>query len=606
MYRVSVRAPRWLRWGSLGVATVVLFLAVSIHDADARKRKRGYKNHATAAKVHKPTLTKKQEARRKRKAKAAKLAKAAKTAKAAKVKKTAKPITQDARYAAIVVDGNTGDELHHAKADSLRHPASLTKIMTLYMLFEQLDAGKFKLNTPLDVSAHAASQSPTKLGLRAGQTIEVEDAIKALVTRSANDAAVVIGEAIGGSEGEFAKLMTRKARALGMSRTVYKNASGLPDAEQVTTARDQALLGLKIQERFPKYYRYFGTQAFQYRGNSIHNHNRLLGRVEGVDGIKTGYTRASGFNLVSSVRRSGRYIVAVVLGGASGSARDARMRVLIEGHIKEASLKRTGTAIAAAPEPAESRSTARLVTASAPTPKTAAEQHAPARYAPATATPSAPAPKAEAVSPVPPPQLYKLAAAPPRADDPVRSPTVHGSLAPEPGSTDPIKPVLVKTVTVRMAAVKTASLTPTYPTYQPPAPPPVAPQAKEEPLPPAPVARPVARPDVLSALPVRAIEVAAAAEVTPRASEAAPRASARGDWVIQIGAFPEEGKARQQLSSAQKISRLVGTAEAYTEPVVRGDKTLYRARFAGFDKDQAEAACKQLKRSEITCIPTRN
>ena len=139
-----------------------------------------------------------------------------------------------------------------------------------------------------------------------------------------------------------------------MTRTVYKNASGLPDAGKWTTARDQALLGLKIQERFPKYYRYFATQAFQYRGNSIRNHNRLLGWVEGVDGIKTGYTRASGFNLVSSVRRSGCYIVAVVLGGASGSARDARMRVLIDGHIKEASLKRTGTAIAAAPEPAES------------------------------------------------------------------------------------------------------------------------------------------------------------------------------------------------------------------------------------------------------------
>ena len=159
-----------------------------------------------------------------------------------------------------------------------------------------------------------------------GQTIAVEDAIRALVTKSANDAAVVVAEAIGGDEDTFARMMTRKARALGMSRTVYANASGLPDDEQITTARDQATLGRAIQDRFPRYYRYFATPAFVYRGHAMRNHNKLLGRVEGVDGIKTGYTRASGFNLVSSVRRGNRHIVAVVLGGASGGARDARMR----------------------------------------------------------------------------------------------------------------------------------------------------------------------------------------------------------------------------------------------------------------------------------------
>ena len=175
-----------------------------------------------------------------------------------------------------------------------------------------------------------------------GQTIAVEDAIRALVTKSANDVAVVVAEAIGGDEDTFARMMTRKARALGMARTVYTNASGLPDDDQITTARDQATLGRAIQDRFPRYYRYFATPSFVYRGHAMRNHNKLLGRVEGVDGIKTGYTRASGFNLVSSVRRGNRHIVAVVLGGASGGARDARMRGLIEQHIASAATQPHG------------------------------------------------------------------------------------------------------------------------------------------------------------------------------------------------------------------------------------------------------------------------
>ena len=206
-------------------------------------------------------------------------------------------------YAAIVVDANSGNTLHAANADLLRHPASLTKIMTLYMLFEQIEAGKLRLDSRLEVSEHASEQAPSKLGLRPGQTLSVEDAIRALVTKSANDAAVVVAEAIGGDEETFGRMMTRKARALGMSRTVYVNASGLPDSDQITTARDQAILGRAIQDRFPRYYRYFATPAFVYHGRAMRNHNKLLGRVEGVDGIKTGYTRMSGFNLVSSVRR---------------------------------------------------------------------------------------------------------------------------------------------------------------------------------------------------------------------------------------------------------------------------------------------------------------
>jgi D-alanyl-D-alanine carboxypeptidase len=273
----------------------------------------------------------------------------------------------------IVVDGNTGLTLEASKPNALRHPASLTKIMTLYLLFERIEQRTIGLDTQLRVSENAASQAPTKLGLKAGQTIAVEDAIKAMVTKSANDAAVTVAENLGGDEGEFAKLMTHKAHALGMSHTTYVNASGLPDDNQITTAQDQALLGRAIQERFPRYYKYFSTKEFVYRGIAMRNHNHLLGVVGGVDGIKTGYTRSSGFNLVTSVHRDGRYIVAVVLGGHTASERDARMRELIDAHIRDASLRRTVPAIAAKPEAVPSPSSEPVEARSEPTPVVSAK-----------------------------------------------------------------------------------------------------------------------------------------------------------------------------------------------------------------------------------------
>jgi len=217
--------------------------------------------------------------------------------------------------------------------------------MTLYLLFERLEVGKLHLNSLLKVSEHASEQAPSKLGLRPGQTITVEEAIKSIVTKSANDAAVVVAENLGGDEENFAKLMTQQARALGMARTTYVNASGLPNDKQVTTARDQALLGRAIQERFPQYYKYFSTEGFVYHGETMRNHNHLLGAVEGMDGIKTGYTRASGFNLVASVHRDGRRIVAVVLGGKSSFERDVHMRRLISAHIQDAALRHTSPVI---------------------------------------------------------------------------------------------------------------------------------------------------------------------------------------------------------------------------------------------------------------------
>ncbi len=235
--------------------------------------------------------------------------------------------------AAIVVDAETGKILYSDQADATRHPASLTKMMTLYMLFTSINTGRTSSRSQIAMSAHCAAQPPTKLGIKPGQTIRARDAILALVTKSANDVACAIGEHISGTESAFAQAMTAKARQLGMTRTVFRNASGLPDPAQVTTARDMAILGKALQDDFPRSFKYFDTKSFRYDGKTYTNHNKLLGRVEGVDGIKTGYTRASGFNLVCSANRGGRELIAVVLGGNTGRARDQRMTELLEEYL---------------------------------------------------------------------------------------------------------------------------------------------------------------------------------------------------------------------------------------------------------------------------------
>jgi D-alanyl-D-alanine carboxypeptidase len=235
-----------------------------------------------------------------------------------------------ADFASLVMDGSSGRILQEANADLPRYPASLTKMMTLYMLFEALEGGTITLDQRLSVSEHAASQPPTKLGLKPGQTIVVENAILALVTKSANDIAAVIAESLAGSEPQFAWTMTRKAHELGMRHTTFANASGLPDPDQVTTARDMAILGLALLHDFPQYYHYFGTPRFYYGGAVHPNHNRMLGVYEGMDGIKTGYTRASGFNLVASARRDGHRMIGVVMGARSPATRNAIMAKLLD------------------------------------------------------------------------------------------------------------------------------------------------------------------------------------------------------------------------------------------------------------------------------------
>ena len=460
----------------------------------------------------------------------------------------------------------------------------------------------------MQVSAHASRQPPTKLGLRPGQTLRVEDAIKALITRSANDAAVVIAEAIAGDEDDFARLMTRKARSLGMTRTVYRNASGLPNNDQVTTARDQATLGRAIQERFPRYYRYFATASFNYRGRTIRTHNRLLGKVEGVDGIKTGYIRASGFNLVTSLRRGNRHLVGVVLGGRSGASRDATMRDLLAENLNKGSTRQTVAAITERND-AEANAAA-AETAARERARPAIQVDGAVRVASATPDP--------VPEPTPRPQIAAgapMAITPPA---PLTNGVVSsGQLAAIPGSSEPIKPVRVRTVEVRSPrALATRSITP----QEQQAAAPVTTAA----LPQQPANHGTGN-GVLGVLPashVRMASVQATGNSVPATPSAAtppvenqavqeqgaikPALSHSG-WIVQVGALESEAQAQARIEAARsQAQRLLNKADSFTETVSRGNRKFYRARFAGLDRGEAEAVCRTLKRSDISCITLRN
>jgi D-alanyl-D-alanine carboxypeptidase len=443
----------------------------------------------------------------------------------------------DPAYASIVVDANSGKVMEADNADKLRHPASLSKMMTLYLLFERLSAGKIKLSTEMEVSEHAAAQAPTKLDLKPGQRLSVEDAIKGIVTQSANDAAVVVAEALGGSELEFARMMTAKAHALGMLHTNYHNASGLPDDRQITTARDQAILARALQDRFPKYFHYFSTRSFVYRGKAMRNHNHLLGRVDGVDGIKTGYIHDSGFNIAVDVHRDHRHLVVVVFGGRTARARDAHVLSLINNNIRVASATRT------APLMVEGWEANTKIASAAPLP------------------PSRP---------------------------------------PAPGSTAPIKPRPVQTVLVQPAAKESAALSPLPPASRTLKPPPAGVDRttvttvatiKRAPL-------PQAKPYALASLPATKTAPATTTDVA---------AKTHGGWMIQVGAFDDEHDAKQRLVTAKdKAKEQLGKAAPFTERAAKGDKVLFRARFAGLDRTQAENACKHLKHNDIPCFLLRN
>lgn len=240
------------------------------------------------------------------------------------------PTASAEKYASIVVNTQTNEVLHARHADDARYPASLTKVMTLYMLYDALKAGEITLDEDLPVSRFAAAQAPSNLKLRAGSTMQVADAIDALITKSANDVAVVVAERIGGSEKRFARLMTVKAKSLGMKNTRFMNASGLPNSQQTSTARDMAILAEAMLDNHRDYYHWFSQKEFKWKGRTYKTHNGLLNKVEGVDGIKTGYTRASGFNLMTSAERNGQRIVTIMLGGRTSNSRNAHVTALVE------------------------------------------------------------------------------------------------------------------------------------------------------------------------------------------------------------------------------------------------------------------------------------
>ncbi|CCV10154.1 Serine-type D-Ala-D-Ala carboxypeptidase [Mesorhizobium sp. STM 4661] len=245
------------------------------------------------------------------------------------------------KYAAIVVDARTGQTLFQVNSTATRYPASLTKMMTLYLLFEALDSGRLAKETQIPVSDNAARQPPTKLRFRRGETIDVDSAIRAIVVKSANDVAVAVAEYLGGSEDAFAGMMTAKARQIGMRGTVFGNASGLPDADQRTTARDMAVLGMALRARFPQQFHYFSESDFMFRGRLVRGHNDMLGRVRGVNGIKTGYIRASGFNIVTSYEADGRQLIIVVMGADSARQRNDHVEALIQRSLSPMSIAKT-------------------------------------------------------------------------------------------------------------------------------------------------------------------------------------------------------------------------------------------------------------------------
>ncbi|MFP4519586.1 MAG: serine hydrolase [Oceanicaulis sp.] len=257
------------------------------------------------------------------------------------------PAAAQERYAAFVADMDSGEVLHAVRDGAVRHPASLTKMMTLYMLFEAIERGELTLESELPVSAEAASRPASKLGLRAGTSIQAEDAVRALIIRSANDVAVVVAEALAGDESDFAAAMTARAAELGLTATRFENASGLPDRGQVTTARDMARLAYALRRDFPQYFHYFAETRFRWGAATHRTHNTLVGRVDGVTGLKTGYIRASGFNIAVTAERGGRPLVAVVMGGASQSARDAHARELVDAAYAMLEAHETGVRMAA-------------------------------------------------------------------------------------------------------------------------------------------------------------------------------------------------------------------------------------------------------------------
>lgn len=482
-----------------------------------------------------------------------------------------------------MVDVNSGRTLYARSEHELRHPASVTKVMTLYLLFEQLEKGRLRLNSPLMISQHAAAQAPSKLGLRPGQTISVDNAIKAVVTKSANDIACAIAENVAGDEHSFAQMMTRKAHALGMRNTHYENASGLPDPNQVTTAYDLSVLGRAIQERFPSYYRYFSTPSFAYNGALHRNHNHLLGQVAGMDGIKTGYTRASGFNLLTSVRRHGHHIVAVVMGGKTAYTRDRIMAGLIEETIAGGASIRTAAAVSEDPRADEAQE--RLAAAQAQNAERDAQRAQQIAYERlAYAEPE------ENIAQEQAPFGRRLAAPIPSADVPSRESAEPAAIRPAYVSGGQKQPAATGDAEHKGASRNGRARANSTPVA-----------ARDGSTTGGALKRDIAP---VSTTPSAIRDSGAKPQAAKTAVVGRP---SRPGWMIQIGAAENQEKAIQMLARARsQLQGFPASAKPFTEKVQKGSETLYRARFAGLEEDSAQSACKALKRSGFACFTTKN
>lgn len=572
------------------------------------------------------------------------------------------------KQASIIIDANTGRVLHDQDGDELRFPASLTKMMTLYMLFGEIEQGRLTYDSKIRISERANGMAPSKLGLEVGEEIAVIDCIKALVVKSANDIAVAVAERIGGSEYQFASMMTERARQIGMRNTTFRNASGLPNPAQFSTARDMTILALRLQDDYPQHYKYFSLPSFEYGGKVYKSHNTLMRGFPGMDGVKTGYTRASGFNLVSSVRADGKHIVGAVFGGKTAATRNALMRSLLYAALQDASTSKTR-------EPAKLIASARKPSKPAPVLAAAAPPPAPApaakkKVAVAALTPSnVPLPvraarrQPDAIAQVL--STEKETATPPPASTPPPAEPVAVAQLPAPGEeAQPAESPRLDLQALREAmsdaeieekstAAATEDDAPSVRAMEASAGTPAMQASAGTPQDiaglirkslidgaPAPTTPPsgaqvadasgaVARPastlgaqaNALGASdiarggmnedgsPAHAALLAAHEPSAPRQPTAAPsQPSATGGkgYEIQIGAFSTPDEAKSKIDGVR--SRAVALLEGHngvTLPFQKADRQVYRARFVNFDEPAASATCLELRRLAVDCLVMR-
>ena len=487
-------------------------------------------------------------------------------------------------YAGIVVDAKSGKVLYESDADDYRYPASVSKVMTLYVLFQELEAGKIKLSDKMKVSKYAASAVPTKLGLKSGSSISVENAIKAIVTLSANDMARVIAEYVAGSESAFAKRMTSTAKALGMKKTTYVNASGLPDGRQITTVRDQAILAAAIYEHFPTYYKYFQTKSFSYGKRTYGNHNNLLGK-NGIDGIKTGYINASGYNLMTAARVDGKHLVVIGFGFNKAGTRDSKVREQVLKYLPEA---RSGSYldVAMIAEPGRKGSSvsggggdATVMVASAPMPM--------------------PMPSFRGVDSA---LMVEAPANPEMGIGDVDATVSVASIAPEPAGR-PVDLGMPEALGAVELAAPTGSgevvgaFTDAY-MGAPPAPLGIT-RASAPIVPPVGIGEDGEPVDLMTSGSVQQVAEIPAQQAMPVKLSAA---QATG-WIVQIGAAPSETGANTLLSDATGKVGTLSDFSAFVQRFEKDGQTFYRARFGGFTgKDAANDMCKQLKQVKMSCL----